>query len=104
MTFTGTLIVLWYATQPWLWLMLSLLLLLTSALWFGRHRRYTPSLAFYLTVAVISLIIISLIPSLTLSSWDYVRTWVDWLGIVAISLGVILYSYWFFRPVFSTKH
>lgn len=104
MTLEGTLIVLWYTIKPWLWLIIALLLVLMLSFWITSKRKSTPSKMLKPIVAAVSLILIGFIPFFTKSSWLYVNTWVDWLGIFAASVGIVLYTYWLLKPLFMKSH
>ncbi len=103
MTLQGTLIVLWYTITPWLWLIVALLLVLMLSFWLASKRKSSPSKMLTPIVAAISLLLIGFIPYFNKSSWLYVNTWVDWLGIFALSCGIIVYTYWVLRPFLTTK-
>ncbi|WP_114417695.1 hypothetical protein [Marinospirillum perlucidum] len=103
MTITGTLTVLWYSAQPWLWLIALMVVLFLvpqviarlkgyhfSAKG-GKGSKYFPPLIFILSIF--------LVPLHTDSTLAYVNTWVDWIALLGASFGLALYAWLVFHPI-----
>lgn len=108
MTIFGTLLVVWYSMQPWLWLIALMLAVLLLVQFIARMRGYKFNVsggkgAFILPL-VIMLIAIWAIPWHTQSHLVYVSTWVDWLNLIAATLGLGMYSWLVLHPVCYLKN
>lgn len=91
--------VMWYTLQPYLLLVILLLLaLLVSQVvgWSGWQLHASKGL--WLLSLVIAILAMLLAPTLTDSALRYVLTWVDKLSLLAVGICAFIYSWLLFRP------
>lgn len=91
--------VMWYTLQPYLSLIILLLVALLVSQFVGRagwQRRSSKGL--WLVSLVVAILAMLLAPALTDSALRYVLTWVDKLSLLAVGIGAFIYSWLLLRP------
>ena len=91
MTLTGVMMIVWYALQPWLWLLALLLAALLLSYGFGRNNPGKPRKTLWLLALIAGLIAMLVAPALSHSQLSYVATWPDKIALAAIGIGVAGY-------------
>lgn len=103
MSLTAILTVIWYTIQPLLWLIILALVLLIAAQLLGWIKGYRISntrqgLSWALAVLV-GIAVLLLAPAITGSRLSMVATVFDWVALVGLAIGVVVYSWLVINPV-----
>lgn len=103
MSLAGILTVVWYTIQPLLWLIVLALIVLVAAQLAGwskgyriRNTRQGLSWALALILGVAALLFA---PAITGSKLSMVATVFDWVALVGLALGVVVYSWLVINPI-----
>lgn len=103
MTFSGILTVVWYSALPWLWLISVMLVAFLVPQLLARMKSYSLTSkggmgSKYIPPLVV-LLAFFLVPLQTQSSLAYVNTWVDWMNLIGVSIGLGFYAWLVFHPI-----
>lgn len=91
--------VLWFTVKPYLLLIILLVVLLLLSQIIGRAGwKRSAGKSLWLLGLVIAIVAMLMAPMLTDSALRYVLTWVDQLSLLAVGIGVFVYSWLLFRP------
>lgn len=96
--------VLWLAVKPWMWLIIPMLLVLSTAQVLGRVKGYFGLKSncgiIPLIVAIIAgILAFFLLPWAYNSQWSYVQTTFDWVALVGGSIGVAIFAFLVVHPL-----
>ncbi len=107
MTLQAILVVMLYSVQPYLWLLVLLLLALGLTWGLGWSRRWTRNGAvgrlLLLLALAIGLVAALLAPALTGSRLAYVATAADWVALIGVGIGAALYGYLLLFPLLRQR-
>lgn len=103
MTLSGVIMIVWYALQPWLWLLALLLAALLLSYGFGRKNSGEPRKTLWLLAVIAGLIAMLVAPALSHSQLSYVATWPDKAVLALIGLGVACYATLLLAPWLKRK-
>ncbi|MFN3710823.1 MAG: hypothetical protein ACK4S8_09665 [Alishewanella aestuarii] len=88
-----------YTLQPYLPLIILLLVALLVSQFVGRAGwQRSSSIGLWLVSLVVAILAMLLAPALTDSALRYVLTWVDKLSLLAVGIGAFIYSWLLLRP------
>lgn len=94
--------VMWYTLQPYLPLIILLLVALLISQFVGRAGwQRGSSRGLWLVSLAVAILAMLLAPALTDSALRYVLTWVDKLSLLAAGIGAFIYSWLLLRPWFT---
>lgn len=103
MSLTGILTVIWYTLQPLLWLIILALAVLLTIQILARFKGYrigrTQQTLSWLVALIIGVFAFFLAPAITGSTFAMVTTVFDWVALMGVAIGVILYSWLIVNPV-----
>lgn len=103
MSLAGILTVIWYTVQPLLWLIILALAVLIASQLIGwikgyRIRNARQGLSWVLAV-ILGIAALLLAPAITGSQLSMVATVFDWVALVGLALGVVVYGWLVINPV-----
>lgn len=91
--------VMWYTLQPYLLLVILLLVTLLVSQYVGKKGwQRSGSKALWIASIVVAILAMLLAPALTDSALRYVLTWVDQLSLLVVGIGAFIYSWLLLRP------
>lgn len=103
MTIYGILTVVWYSALPWLWLIALMAAIFLVPQFLARMKGYTFSskggMGSKYIPPLVFVLALFLVPMQTQSSIAYVNTWVDWMNLIGVSIGLAIYTWLVFHPV-----